>query len=158
MRKFGVTLFLYSALAWSQSYTGTIRGTITDNTKAGVPAAKVTVTDADRNVVYSTLTDSSGRYSLPALPAARYMLSVEARGFDKATQPTFRLEVQQQATVDVELKIGSVTTSVEVQSSAPLLNTTSATLGQLVENQIVMSMPLSSRIYRIHRHLPHQPW
>ena len=145
MRKFGVTLFLYSALAWSQSYTGTIRGTITDNTKAGVPAAKVTVTDADRNVVYSTLTDSSGRYSLPALPAARYMLSVEARGFDKATQPTFRLEVQQQATVDVELKIGSVTTSVEVQSSAPLLNTTSATLGQLVENQIVMSMPLSSR-------------
>src|SRR5215469_1847070 len=145
MRKFGVTLFLYSALAWSQSYTGTIRGTITDNTKAGVPAAKVTVTDADRSVVYSTLTDSSGRYSLPALPAARYMLSVEARGFDKATQPTFRLEVQQQATIDVELKVGSVTTSVEVQALAPILNTTSATLGQVVENKIIMTLPQNTR-------------
>src|SRR6266550_2110580 len=65
MSKLGAVLFLFSALSWSQSFTGSIRGTITDNTKAPVPAAKVTVTDADRNVDYSTVTDSSGRYILP---------------------------------------------------------------------------------------------
>src|SRR5262249_6105992 len=79
------------------------------------------------------------------LPAARYVLTVEASGFDKTSQPAFRLEVQQQATVDIELKVGAVATTLEVQGSAPLLNTTSATLGQVVENQIIMSMPLNTR-------------
>src|ERR1041385_6973416 len=111
-----------------------------DNTKAGVPNAKVTVSDVDRNVESSTTCDSSGRYIFPGLPAAKYVLTVQAQGFDKATQPAFQLEVQQQAPVDVELRVGSLATTVEVQGAAPLLNTTSASLGQVVENQIVMSM------------------
>src|SRR5882724_10463347 len=113
MSRLGAALFLFSALSWSQSFTGSIRGTITDNTKAPIPSAKVTATDADRNVDYSTVTDPSGRYIMPSLPAARYVLSVQAQGFDKATQSAFQLEVQQQATVDIELKVGTVTTSVE---------------------------------------------
>src|SRR5262249_55070955 len=100
-------LALFTCLCWSQSYTGSIRGTITDNTKAAVPAAKVTATDVDRNVDYSTATDPSGRYILPTLPAARYTLAVVAQGFEKATQTAFALEVQQQATIDVELKVGA---------------------------------------------------
>src|SRR5262245_45302432 len=144
MLKFSATLFVFSAFAWGQSFTGSIRGTITDSTKAPVAAAKVTATDVDRSVDYSTLADSVGRYILPTLPAARYTLTVEAAGFDKATQAAFRLEVQQQATVDIELKVGAITTTVEVQSSAPLLNTTSATLGQVLENRTIMSLPTSS--------------
>ncbi len=145
MRNILVSLSLFSAVAWGQSYTGSIRGTITDNTKAAVPAAKITVTDADRNVEYSTVSDSSGRYILTTLPAARYVLTVQAQGFDKTTQPAFRLEVQQQATVDVELRVGSISTTVDVQGSAPLINTTSAALGQVVENRIIMTMPNSGR-------------
>jgi hypothetical protein len=137
--------FLFAASVWGQSYTGSIRGTITDNTKAGVPGAKITATDVDRRVEYSTLADSVGRYILPTLPAAQYTLTVEAAGFDKAVQPAFRLEVQQQATVDIELKIGAVTTSVDVQTSAPLLNTTSATLGQVIEDHVIRSVPNSGR-------------
>jgi hypothetical protein len=145
VRHFRVSLFLISALSWGQSFTGSIRGNVTDSSKAGVPAAKVTAADIDRNVGYSTVTDSSGRYILPTLPAAQYTLTVEAKGFDKATQPAFRLEVQQQATVDIELKVGAVTTSVEVQTAAPLLNTTSATLGQVIENRIIQSAPNNGR-------------
>jgi hypothetical protein len=136
---------LVTAISWGQSFTGSIRGTITDNTKAGVGGAKITATDADRNVETTTVSDSSGRYIFPALPAARYSLTVEFTGFDKAVQPAFRLEVQQQATVDIELKVGSVSTTVDVQASAPLLNTTSAALGQVVENRMVMSLPLNTR-------------
>jgi hypothetical protein len=110
-----------------------------------VPNAKVTVTDADRNVAYPTVADSAGRYIFPTLPAARYVLTAEAPGFRKAEQPAFALEVQQQATVDVELTVGEMSTKVEVQGSAPLLNTTSSALGQVVENRVIMSMPIQSR-------------
>src|SRR5262249_59742641 len=109
MRGF-VFLCLLAALAWGQSFTGSIRGTITDNTKASIPAAKVTAKDVDRGVEYSTVADSSGRYNFPTLPAAQYSLTVEAAGFDKAVQPAFKLEVQQQATVDIELRVGAPTT------------------------------------------------
>ncbi len=145
MSKLCAILVLSSVLSWSQSYTGSIRGTITDNTKAAVPSAKVTATDADRNVDYSTVTDTAGRYILPTLPAARYILTVQAAGFDRATQAPFSLEVQQQATMDIELRVGAVTTTVEVQSSTALLNTTSATLGQVLENRAIMSLPTSGR-------------
>src|SRR5215813_7231341 len=145
MTRFCAILFLSGALVWSQSYTGSIRGTVTDTSKAAVASAKVIATDVDRNVDYPTVTDAQGRYILPTLPAARYSLTVQAPGFEKATQSPFALEVQQQATVDFELKVGAVTTAVDVQSSAPLLNTTSATLGQVLENRTIMSLPTSSR-------------
>src|SRR5215472_6419175 len=145
VRSLLICVSLLPPLAWAQSYTGSIRGTITDTSKAVVPAARITVVDADRNVQFSAVTDSAGRYIFPTLPAARYSLTVEAAGFQKATEADIRLEVQQQSTVDIELRVGAVSTAVEVQSTAPLLNTTSATLGQVVENRIIMTMPLNSR-------------
>jgi len=145
MYKFLVYFSLFAALSWAQSFTGSIRGTITDPTKAAVAGAKVTATDADRNVEYPTVADSSGRYSFPTLPSATYTVTVEAPGFRKNSRPAFRLEVQQQVTLDMELTVGEVTATVEVSASAPLINTTSATLGQVVENRTIMSMPLSSR-------------
>src|SRR3954447_17825951 len=145
MRNLCAFALLTSAVMWSQSFTGSIRGTITDSGNAAVPGAKITATDVDRGVDYSTVSDSAGRYILPTLPGAQYSLTVEAAGFDKATRSAFRLQVQQQATIDIELKIGSVTTTVDVQASAPLLNTTSATLGQVVENRIIQSVPNNNR-------------
>ncbi len=145
MRKLLAGVFLLATSAWSQSYTASVRGTVTDASHAAVPNAKVTATDADRNVEYPTRTDAAGRYIFTTLPPARYTLTVEAPGFQKATEPPFRLEVQQQATLDVELAVGDVTTSVEVKASAPLLNTTSASLGQVVESRVFMSAPNQGR-------------
>ena len=136
---------LFSILVWSQTFTGSIRGTLLDPTRAVVPNAKITVTDADRGVQNSTVADSSGRYIFPTLPPARYILTAEAPGFRKVTLPVFRLEVQQQATVDVELTVGEITTTVDVTASAPLLNTTSAALGQVVENRFMLATPLAGR-------------
>ena len=145
MRKSPLYFCLFCTLVWSQSYTGSIRGTITDTTKASIPGAKITATDSDRNVEYSTISDSSGRYAFTTLPAASYILTVQAAGFQRASQGAFRLEVQQQATIDIELAVGAVTTTVEVQSSSPMLNTTSAALGQVVESRFLMTAPLSTR-------------
>jgi hypothetical protein len=145
LKKLSLALCLLAGLSFGQSFTGSIRGTVTDSTQAAVPNAKVVATDVDRKVEYRTQADASGRYILPSLPTASYVLAVEAPGFRKFTRAAFRLEVQAQATVDIALTVGDVTTTVDVEASAPLLNTTSAALGQVIENKTIMSMPISGR-------------
>jgi len=132
-------------LALAQSYTASVRGVVTDASQSGVPNAKVTITDADRNVQQETTTDTAGRYLITALPPGRYTLSVEASGFARHVRSAFPLEVQQQATLNVEMALGAVATVVNVESQAPLLNTTSATLGRVVENKQILSLPLAGR-------------
>ncbi|HZS50248.1 MAG TPA: TonB-dependent receptor [Bryobacterales bacterium] len=137
---------LFPCLAWSQSYTASVRGTVTDAAQAAVPSASVVVTEVNRNLPHSTKTDVAGRYILPALPPGTYSLSVEAPGFQKYMRPaTFQLEVQQEATINVQLSLATVSTSIEVEGTAPLLNTASATLGQVVENRFMATAPLVNR-------------
>ncbi len=129
----------------AQSFTASVRGVVTDSSHSAIPDAKVNVTDADRNVSQKTVTDASGRYVFTALPPGRYTLDVESAGFNKYSRAAFELQVQQQATIDVELAVGAIATTVSVESSATLLNTTSATLGQVVENKFILSLPLAGR-------------
>lgn len=125
----------------AQSYTAAIRGVITDGTAATVPGAKVTATEADRNVPHTVVADESGRYFLTALPPGSYTLTVEAPGFKKHVQSKFVLTVQQQATIDIQLQVGDIATQVEVSATATLLNTTIANLGQVIENKYILSLP-----------------
>jgi len=145
MKRVLFLIFWASMMCWAQSYTASVRGTVTDSTQAPLPSASITLTEVDRNIQQTTTTDSSGRYVIPSVPSGRYTLTIAAAGFKKAEQPQFTLEVQQQATFNVQLSVGDVTTSVEVQGAAPLVNTTSATLGQVVENRFISSMPNASR-------------
>ncbi len=143
--RFTVLALVAAALAFGQSFTAAIRGVVTDSSQAAVPNAKITVTDVDRNVQHETITDNAGRYVLTALPPGRYTLEVDATGFSHYTRSAFSLQVQQQATVNVELAVGAVATTVTVEAGAPLLNTTIATLGQVVENKYIQSLPLAGR-------------
>ncbi len=134
-------LLIAAVIAWGQSYTAAVRGVVTDSTGAAVPGAKVTVLEVERNVPHVTTTDEAGRYFVTALPPGSYSLAVEASGFRKYTQSGFSLAVQQQATMNVELRIGDVATTVEVTSAAPLLNTTISSLGQVIGNKYIISLP-----------------
>jgi hypothetical protein len=145
MRRGLFLLSLFPVLAWTQTYTASVRGTVTDSTQAAVPAASVVLTEVDQNVKHSAKTDTAGRYGLNAVPPGHYRLEVEVTGFQKAVVPAFALEVQQQATIDVELKVGQTTTAIEVTASAPLLNTSSATMGQVIENKFLQTAPLADR-------------
>src|SRR5689334_3980664 len=133
------------ALLNAQSYTASIHGVVTDASQAPLPDAKVTVTDADRNTSQTVTSDNAGRYIFTALPPGHYTLAVEASGFQKYQHSVFELQVQQQATIDMQLSLGTVATTVDVSATAPLLNTTSATLGQVVDNKFILSMPLAGR-------------
>src|SRR6516225_5281224 len=107
--------------ALAQSFTASVRRVVADSTKSAVPNAKVVITDADRNTNQETATDVAGRYVFTALPPGRYSLAVEAAGFSKYTFSAFPLQIQQQATIDVELNVGALSTAITVESSAPLL-------------------------------------
>jgi hypothetical protein len=134
-------LLLIAALCWAQSYTAAVRGVVTDTSGASVPGAKVIVTEADRNVDHVANTDAAGRYAIVALPPGNYNMTVEATGFKKYVQARFPLAVQQQATIDVQMQVGDIASTVEVTGEAPMLNTTISALGQVVENKYILSMP-----------------
>ncbi len=141
MTSIGCLLLMITGPAWSQSFTAAVRGVVTDQTGAAVSNARVIITEADRNVQHPTTTDSEGRYYVSALPPGQYNMTVEASGFKKYAQSAFPLLVQQQATIDVQLQLGEVSSIVEVQGEAPLVNTTIANLGQVIENKYILSLP-----------------
>src|SRR5215813_9172606 len=141
MTRIGCLLLMITGPAWSQSFTAAVRGVVTDPTGAAVADAKIIITEAERNVQHLTTTDAQGRYYVSALQPGQYTLTVEANGFRKYSQSAFPLLVQQQATIDVQLQLGDVSSVVEVQSSAPLVNTTISNLGQVIENKYILSLP-----------------
>ncbi len=138
-------LLAVTAILWGQSFTASVRGVVTDSSDAAIPGARVVVKDAQRNTEFTTATDSMGRFVVAALPPSSYLLIVEAAGFKRSQVGPFTLQVQQPATVDVRLELGEVATTVEVGATAPLLNTTIANLGQVVDNKYILQMPLLGR-------------
>ena len=133
-------ILLASGLS-AQSFTASVRGTVADPSGAAVAAAKITITDADRGTIHPTVADEAGRYVVSALPPSTYIITVESPGFKKFVSGRITLVVQQQATVDAQLQVGDIATSVEVEGAAALVNTTQSNLGQVIENKYIISLP-----------------
>ena len=139
-----LVLWLTSSL-FGQSFTGSVNGTVTDETSAAVGAAKVVVTDRDRGTTFRTIADGSGRFVVTALPPGNYVLAVEVPGFKKFQSSTFSVAVQEQRTITAQLRVGDVTTTVEVEGSAALVNTTISNLGQVIDNKYILQLPNLAR-------------
>jgi len=126
-------------------YTAQVRGTVTDQTHAVVQNAKVTMTNDSTAISSSADTDSNGQYVFNGLRPATYTVKVEATGFQETIQKNVALAVAQQATLDFVLKPFSSHDSVTVTDTAPLLDTTGASMGTEVTNEFVSRMPLADR-------------
>jgi len=125
---FALLVFLLLSLglaptAWTQEVTAAIVGTVTDPSGAPVRDADVSATDADRGTVWAAKTNDSGAYTLPRLPVGSYGVKVAAAGFSTAQIPAFTLVLNQTARVDVRMKVGQVSETVEVTGAAPVLQT-----------------------------------
>jgi hypothetical protein len=139
--RLALALLLLASCVFAQSFTAALRGVVSDPSGAAIAGAKVTVTESDRNISRTFTTDDAGRYVAPNLTPGFYTLSVEAAGFKRHVQSRFELVVQQQATLDVQMQVGDISTSVEITGEATLLNTTMANLGQVIENKYILALP-----------------
>jgi carboxypeptidase family protein len=133
--------------AWAQVQTGRIVGTVIDAQKAALPNATVTVTEAATNQTVTVTTNERGDFVVTPLNPGFYRVSVSSPGFQKTVINSVEVQVGQSARVDVEMKVGEVTSTVEVTSSAPLLDTESGTLGHVVTNTQIVNLPLNGRSY-----------
>jgi len=136
---FGRTLFAQAGA------TGTILGTVTDSSGALVANAKITVTNTATKVASQTLSNNAGDYNVSALNPGTYTVAVEAAGFQKAVIASFTLTVNQHARVDLTLKPGAVTETIETAAQAVSLDTDTTELASLVSQQQVEDLPLNGR-------------
>lgn len=127
----------------AQTVTGTVTGIITDSSGAVVPGAHVVAHNLDTGVDSAATSDSAGLYRIDFLPIGRYQVTVNAAGFGEKTIPEFHLEALQITTFNVALAPGSVSTTVNVSASAPILNTNDPTLGGTITANTIQNMPLN---------------
>ena len=141
--KYLVLIGLFSATALAQ--VATLTGRVTDSSGAVVPAATVSALSVDTNVASTVETNQEGYYSLPALQPGRYNVTVSKSGFVQMRQTGIALAVQQVARLDIVLQVGQLSEIVEVKGQAPLLESESSTVGQVIGNRQVTELPLLGR-------------
>jgi hypothetical protein len=129
----------------AQQGRGSIGGTVTDSTGGAVPGASVQVVNTGTNLTFPTVTNEEGRYEAPSLAVGGYSVSVEKTGFKRVNRTGITLQVDQHAQVDVRLEVGQTSESIEVKGEAQLVDTTSATVGKVIENRRIQDLPLNGR-------------
>lgn len=134
-----------SATAWAQIGRATLLGTVTDPADSVIVGAIITITHLATNTVYSTATNDSGFYTVPDVRVGAYRVAAEIQGFKRAVRSGIVLQVGDRAEINFRLEVGAVVESVEVTAAAPLVNTSDATLGKVIENERMTSLPLNGR-------------
>ena len=147
---FGSLLAVLTVLApsaWSQEVTATIVGTITDQSGAAISGAAVKATSVDRGTSYEAVSNDAGLYRISELPAGNYTLTVGKAGFATVSRAQFVLTVNQVARIDLALKVGQVTETLEVTGAPPVLEKDSTQVSTVVNAETQDNLPLASRNY-----------
>ena len=140
-----ILLLLLSAAVFGQTQTASVRGAIEDATGASVPAATLRLTNVEQNRSWATTSNDAGLYVFLQIPPGNYTLAVEAPGFKKYTRSGLTLEVAMAVEINIPMEVGAVTESVQVSAETPLLETTSSTLGEVVNSITSENLPLNGR-------------
>lgn len=137
-----VMVFAMTALAQT---TASIKGTVTDSSGAAVIGAKVTVKNVGQGFERTTQTNGAGDYEVPALPPGVYSVEVQAASFQPEQAKNLTLQVAQNSVQNFALKVASATEVVTVEATAPVIETTTMTVGQTIDQRTVQEIPLNGR-------------
>lgn len=138
-------LFLLAAGLAAQTNTAVIRGSVTDPTGANIVGAKVVVTNRQTSVPYSAETNDSGLYMIPDVPAGPYTVTVEHTGFKRYVRESMSVSTGMSLSLDVTLELGEVNQSVTVTGDAPLVQSATSGVDQLIESKSIANIPLGDR-------------
>ena len=148
MPRFLFVLFVFllaGSSAVAQMSTSAMSGTVTDSTGGVVPSAAVTATNEATGVSFKQETTAAGLFAFPALTVGTYTLSVEMTGFKALRRSGITITVGTPVTVDLQLEVGLATETVSVASTYEQLQTSSATLGNVVDRKVIVELPLNGR-------------
>jgi hypothetical protein len=140
-----VALFITARPALSQSGAATLTGLVIDDSGGALPGATVTATNIATGVPSVAVTNDTGSYTIAALLVGTYSVKVELTGFRTTTQANVTLEARQVARLDFRLAVGDVQETLEVTGSAPILQTETTTVGEVLSGNTVQSLPLNGR-------------
>jgi len=140
---FFLLAFTPEALAQNAQLTGII----TDEKSALMVGAQLTLTNVDTNVIRKAVTNNDGYYSFSFVPPGSYQLRVFADGFRLVTRNNLSIDVDQAARIDLTLEIGTLNESINVTTSEPPLERETSSIGQVIENKTIVTLPLNGRNY-----------
>ena len=148
MRTTWISALTFAMLCGWQAFAQTsagIKGLVTDSSGALVPGAMIVATNLDTGARRETATNDSGVYQFPLLQPGRYSIAARKQGFKQVTRDGVGLELNQIAQIDFTMAAGEVNETVEVQASAPLLESNTSSVGQVIEAKAVSDLPLNGR-------------
>lgn len=140
-----ITMALQLAWGQTQAINGSIRGRVTDPAGAAVPGANVGVTNTATGYARSVDSNEEGYFVLPNLPIGSYTVTVKKDGFESQRHTDIRLDAGTEAVLDVALKVGAVTTTIEVTGGAPVVEPSRVATGRTIGHEEVDNLPLTSR-------------
>jgi Carboxypeptidase regulatory-like domain/TonB dependent receptor len=139
-----VSLVLAATL-FGQAYFGTVTGELTDPSGAVVQGAKVVLTDQQKGFTFHSTSDANGRYLFRSVPPGVYSLSAELKGFEKVVKPNIKVDINENATANLDLKVASAVQTVEVEAQKQNIQTEDAETGQVVNRRFINDLPLIDR-------------
>src|SRR5215470_11143981 len=138
-------LFIASSSSILAQSTASLSGTVTDSTGAVVPGAAVVARNQATGIESGTTTDNSGAYLFPSLPIGTYRLEVKANNFQTAVLTDIKLQVASSQVRDVQLAIGQAAQTIEIIADAAVVDTTTNSMGQVINDKSVQEIPLNGR-------------
>jgi len=129
----------------AQAYFGTVSGELTDATGAVVQGATVVLTDQQKGFSFTTTSDSSGRYLFRSVAPGTYAVSADVKGFEKVVSSPFKVDINQNATTNLMLKVAGASQVIEVGAQAQAIQTEDAETGQVVNRKFINDLPLIDR-------------
>ena len=138
-------LCLFGGTAISQEFRGSISGKVIDQQQAVVPGTRITATETDTGAKFSTVSNADGTYVLPFLPPGPYLIAAEAAGFKKYLNKNVRVTTNEREQIDIPLEVGSVDQSVTVTAESSMLETATASVGQVINQRQIENMPINGR-------------
>ncbi len=138
-------IVLLPVALFGQGYFGTVSGILTDPSAAAIQGAKVTLVDEEKGYKFTATSDNEGRYLFVSIPPGFYSVTAEKQGFQKTERTHIKLNVSENPTANLTLKVATTSQSIEVKAQSESIATEDATTGQVIDRRFINDLPLVDR-------------
>jgi hypothetical protein len=142
---FAACLLAVSSAVFAQEFRGTMSGKVLDAQEAAVPNTRIVATETETGAKFQTVSNADGSYVLPFLPPGPYAVTAEAAGFKKYVNRNVRVTTNEREQLDIHLDVGTVEQSVTVSAEASMLETATASTGQVLNTRQIADLPINGR-------------